>query len=278
MLTFNTLKNAAVLVLGLFLLTSCASKAEKAKSKKADLYFGAGTQSLMTQQYTDALTNLLKANKLKPNNSDILNNLGMAYYFKGETNLAIKTLNRSLEINSRNSDTKVNLASIYFKNGEYDRAEKLYKEVLSDLTYDKQARTYYNLGMLEVQARNNSVKAENYFKKSINEDDNYCPSYYQLGLLQYARKQFNPALSNFKEASMGSCFESPGPHYHQALVLIKLRRFDEARLKLDEVETRFKKSIFAVKARSKVLEIDELESKKATESHASRNVLETPEF
>jgi Tfp pilus assembly protein PilF len=272
------MKNAAVLVLALFVFTSCASKKDKMREKKADLYFGAGTQSLISGQYTDALTNLLKANKLKPNNSDVLNNLGMAYYFKGEKEIAVKMLKKSLEISKGNSDARNNLASIYYKAENYDQAEKLYKEVLSDLTYDKSARVYYNLGMLEVQARHNIVKAENYFKKSIKEDDNYCPAYHQLGVIQYGRRQYTPALNNFKEATMGSCYESPAPHYYQALTFIELKRFDEARLKLDEIDTKFKKSVYAVKARSKVLELDDIENRSKTESHASRNVLETPEF
>lgn len=278
MQSFNLMKSSVLLLLGLFLFTSCASKKDSLNSKQAELYFGAGTQSLMEKQYTEALKNLLKANELLPDRSEILNNLGMAYYFKGQKDLAIQTLKRSLEINKENSDARNNLGSIYYKEKRYDDAEKIYKEVLKDLTYDKQARTYFNLGLLEIEARRNMVGAENYFKKSIKEDDNYCPSYYQLGLIQYQRRQFNSALNNFKEASMGTCYDSPAPHYYQALTMIELRRFDEARIKLDEIDTRFKKSNFAVKARSKAIELNQIENRKSTESHASRNVLESPDF
>lgn len=278
MVSFNKMNISALLVLGLFLFTSCASREKEIRQKQADLYYGAGTQSLLDKQYTEALKNLIKANELSPNNSDILNNLGMAYYFKGEHDLAVQTLKKALEINQDNSDAKINLASIYFKQGNIDGAEKLYKQVLKDLTYDKQARTYFNLGILEMQGRKNLVAAENYFKKSIKEDDNYCPSYYHLGLIQYERRQFNSALNNFKEATMGTCVESAAPHWYQALSLIELRRYDEARMKLDEIDTRFKKSVHAVKARSKMIELNELQKNKSIESHASRNVLESPDF
>ena len=278
MLSFRIMKTSAMLVLGLFLFTSCASKQNDLKIKQAELYYGAGTQSLLDKQYTEALKNLMKADELHPDNSEILNNLGMAYFFKGEKNLAIKTLKRALEVDKDNSDAKTNLASLYFREGDLESSEKLYKQVLKDLTYDKQARTYFNLGLLELQGKKNTVAAENYFKKSIKEDDNYCPAYFQLGLLQYQRRQHNSALNNFKEATMGTCVESPAPHYYQALSLIELRRFDEARMKLDEIDTRFKKSAFAVKARSKMTEINQIEKRKSTESHASRNVLESPDF
>lgn len=271
------LRTLCLLVFSILVLTSCASKEATLKQRQADLYFGAGTQSLIDRQYTDALKNLLEANKLNPDSSEILNNLGMAYYFKGEHDLAVSHLKRSLELNENNSDARINLASIYFKDKDYDSAEKIYKQVLKDLTYDKQARTHYNLGMLSL-AKQNPVAAENHFKKSINEDDNYCPSYYQLGLIQYNRRQFNSSLRNFKEASMGSCYENAGPHYYQALTLVELKRYDDARVKLDEIDTRFKKSIFAVKARELAIDLQTIEKNKSTESHASRKVLESPDF
>ena len=277
MLSFNYIRTVSLMIAALFLMTSCASKKD-VKSKQAELYYGAGTQSLMQKQYTEALKNLIKANELDPNNSDILNNLGMAYYFKGEKEIAVKTLLRALEINKKNSDAKTNLASIFYKDGKVSEAEKMYKQVLKDLTYDKQARTLFNLGILELKAKGNTVSAENYFKKSIKEDDNYCPAYYHLGLLQFNRRQFNSALKNFREAAMGTCYESPAPHYYQALSLIELRRYEDARLKLDDIDTRFKKSAFAAKARAKSIEINELENRKSPESHASRNVLESPDF
>ncbi len=278
MLSWNFMKSTFFIILTLILVTSCASKSQELKEKQVGLYFGAGMQNLMDKQYTEALKNFLKANELDPNNSEILNNLGMSYYFKGEKDLAIKTLNKSLKINEDNSDAKVNLASIYFQEKRFEEAEKTYKKVLRDLTYDKQTRTYYNLGVLELNHKKDTRAAEAYFKKSIKEDDNYCPSYFQLGLIQYNRRQFKTALKNLKEASMGDCYESPAPHYYQALSMINLGRYDEARIKLDEIETHFKKSIFATKARAKALEISNIESRKTSESHASRKVLESPNF
>jgi type IV pilus assembly protein PilF len=263
-------------LLALLAIAACSSK--KDSESKASLYFAAGTQSLVERQYTEALQNLIKANNLEPNNPEILNNLGMAYYFKGETELAVRTLKRTIELDENNSDAKNNLASIYYKQGNVAAAEKLYRKVLRHLTYDKQARTLYNLGILELEARKNVAAAENLFRKAVAEDDNYCPAYFQLGLIHYNRRQFKAALKKFKDAAMGPCYESPGPHYHQALALIGLRRFTDARLKLDEIDTRFRDSSYAAQARRKSIEINELESREPLESHASRNVLESPEF
>src|SRR5665647_1123166 len=228
---------SSILACGLLILSSCASKKDSLNQKQANLYFGAGTQSLIDQKYTDALASLLKANELDPDNSQILNNLGMAYYFKGERDLAVTNLNQALKIDEKNSDARVNLASIYYKDGNYDQAEKIYKVVLQDLTYDKQARTLYNLGVMQLQVRKNMASAENYFLKSIKEDENYCPSHFQMGIIHYKQGSFNKALRNFKNASLGTCYESPASHYYQALTLTELHRYEDAHLKFAEIDT-----------------------------------------
>jgi tetratricopeptide (TPR) repeat protein len=269
---------SALFLVCLIVLSACSSTAEKTRKRQSELYFGAGTQSLMTQDYTNALTNLIKANKLDPNNPEILNNLGMAYYFKGEKNLCLKTLKKTLELDENNSDAKLNLASIYFQDGDLNHAEKLYKSVLKNLTYERQARTLYNLGILEIK-RNNITVAANYFDKAIKEDSNYCPAFYQLGLLNYNRNQFNTALKNFREATMGTCYESPAAHYHLGLTYRNLKRFNEARMKFDEIDARFKETEYAAMARKKTMELGEVENNALIEeTHASRKVLESPEF
>jgi type IV pilus assembly protein PilF len=275
LIRFITLSSALI---GTLIISSCSSSRNNLKIKQANLYFGAGTQSLISKDYTEALKNLLEANKLDPKNPEIINNLAMAYYFKGEKDLAIEHLNQCLKIDSSNSDARMNLGSIYFKDGLFKEAEALYKFVLKDLTYERQARTLYNLGILEMEAKQNSVAAENYFKKSIKEDDNYCPSYFQLGLIQYKRKQFQTALKSFKEATMGSCYDLPAPHYYQAQSLIGLRRYLDARIKFDEIETKFKKSIYAQKSRAKIIEINQFEKIENPESIASRKIMESSEF
>jgi Tfp pilus assembly protein PilF len=265
-----------ILLICMTALVACSSTAKKNK-EKSELYFGAGTQSLMSQDYTDALTNLIKANELDPENPEIINNLAMAYYFKGEQDLAIKSLKRSIEIKD-NSDAKVNLASIYFQNGDLKTAEKIYTNVLKDLTYDKQARTYYNLGLISMK-RSNTLQAENYFKKSVKEDNTYCPAYYQLGLINYSRRQYNQSLKNFKEATMGTCYDQPAAHYYQAMSLSALKRNHEAMMKFDEIDARFKETEYAELARKQIAIIQSTDSSTNTEEfHATRKMHGTPEF
>ncbi len=269
-----------LVIAGVFLsLLSCASRKDELNQKQALLYFGAGTQSLMTQNYTDALTNLIKADNLMPGNADIITNLGMAYYFKGEPNLAIKEINRALTINPDHSDARLNLASIYYKMGDISKAEQMYKTVLRDLTYDKQARTYFNLGVLEVEKRKNLAAAEKYFKLALKEDENYCPAFNQLGSIQLRRGQNNNAEKTFKEGTRGVCVEYPANYYSHALALIELRRLDDARIRLEEIDMRFKDSPYAKLAQAKQKEISTMgNSSKNPDIHAKNLNLASPEF
>ncbi|MES2528030.1 MAG: tetratricopeptide repeat protein [Bdellovibrionota bacterium] len=272
-------KNPMGLILTIVLagLVSCASK-PKEINKTAQIYFNAGTSSLMNKEYTEALTNMLKANELAPNNPDILNNLGMAYYFKGDTDLALKALTLSLKINPKNSDARTNLGSIYYQSGRFQEAETHYKEVLKDLTYDKQARTYYNLGIISLEQKKDPKQAETYFNLSLKEAEDYCPAHYKLGSIAFAKRDFNKAYRSFREATMGTCLNSAAAHYQQAMAMIELRRFSDARMKLDEVENRFKNSTYAVKARTKMLELDELQRQyKSIEASSPRKVT-SPEY
>lgn len=267
-------------LLAFAMLVGCSSKKAEIQDKQAMLYFSAGTQSLMTANYTDALKNLLQANEMAPDNADIITNLGMAYYFKGESVLAIKHLNRALELNPDQTDAKLNLASIHYKEGNINEAERIYKNVLQDLTYDKQARTYYNLALLESDKRKNYAAAEDYLKQALKEDENYCPAFHQLGLIQFRTKRYNTAEKTFFDGTRGVCLEFAANYYYHALTLIQLNRLEDARLRLDEIDVKFKDSKFAQLAHQKLKEISRMgaSTHSAPDTHASRKHLESPEF
>lgn len=246
---------SALFLFALLFLCSCSSKQKSLEERRAALYFGAGTQSLIDQKYTDALNSLLKANEYDPKNPEILNNLAMAYYFKGQTDLAINTIQETLKIAPNNSDAKTNLASIIYRQGEVDKAIALYKDVLKDLTYDKQARTYFNLAAIEINHFKNKRKGEEYLNLAIKEDENFCAAYTVIGKMYFERGNYRTALNNFRSAGMGTCFNDPIPHYLTALTLIKLNRFEDARIKLSEIDNRFTQTVYGIKARSLMQEI-----------------------
>lgn len=265
------------------ILISCSSGKRNeisTKDRKANIYYAQGTRNLLDKEYTKALKNLLEANSLRENDSRIHTNLGMAYYFKKNNQLALKHLHRAVELDKKNSDAKLNIATIYMDKARYGDAEKIYKEILNDLVYENQFRTYYNLGILELK-RNNITKAIEYFNSSTNVEENYCPAYFQLGKIYYKKNSYKKAMKMFIESSMGTCFENPEPHYMQALTLIKMKKYAEATIKLEEMIEKFAMTKYESIARRKLVQLNQFKKNeyqiKMRAQNYDRNIL-TPDF
>lgn len=259
----------------LFLVAGCATKPDIAKDKALDVHYGYGTDALMSKNYTDAITHLLKAVELAPENPEVHNNLGMAYYFKGEKASAERHIRKALVLDPKNTDARNNLASLRFETGDVAEAEALYKECLKDLTYEKQARVYFNLSLIE-QRRGNLAKTESYLRLSLKEDEGYCPSWFQLGQMDYKARRLKDALKNFREAGMGMCASDPAPLYWQGVILGEQGDTLSARMKFDELETRFPRTQYAAQAREQITRLNLHESSPAP--RAGRGGVTTPSY
>ncbi len=270
------MRSLAFVFLASIMLFSCASKPDKAVMKKADIHYTYGTEELFNKNYTQAISHLLKAAELDPDNDKIHNNLAMAYYFKDEKEMAIKHIKRALEINPKNTDSLVNLASLYFEEGDLQKAEKIYLDSLKDLTFEKHARTYYNLGLIEVK-RNNLAKGRTYLDKSLKQSEDFCPSWLQLGILDLKAKKPKDAAKKFHQARMGSCANDPAPLYWHGVALMESKEFLNARMKFDELETKFADSDYSRLAQQKLTEITLLENETSPKNY-SQSTLEDHSF
>ncbi|MFA6238937.1 MAG: tetratricopeptide repeat protein [Bacteriovorax sp.] len=248
--TLNSIKrhgSIGFILTTILFLTSCASTREPAEStteqKKAELYYSQGTNDLVKKNYSQALINLLKASEFDPKDSMIRNNLGMAYYFREQPELAEKQLLKAIELDSKNSDARVNLGSLYMEKKRLKEARAQYEIVLQDLTYQSQFRNYYNLAILALKEGDRGEAFELLFK-SVRERDDYCQAHFKLGELYTEEYKFKQALNSFQESSKGTCINEPAPQYQQALALINLGRFEEARIKLKTIIEKFPKTQF----------------------------------
>ena len=196
---------------------------------------------MVNKRYTKALEYLMKAEELNPDDSLIHNNLGMSYYFKGKPGRALVHLKKSVELNGRNSDARNNLAGIYLEQGDQEAARREYREVLKDLLYQGQYRTYYNLALLDLRQRRSASAMDN-LKKSLEDKGDYCPALYQLGLLEKERNNYLKALEYFQEGIKGSCYESPAPHLQLGVVWEELGEIGKAENKYRDVAKRFPKT------------------------------------
>ena len=223
----------------MMLLLSCASnKVKEAMADKAVIYYTHGTKYLVEKNYTKALRSLIEAHRLDANNSKINNNLGMTYFFKGDIKNAVNHLKMAIEGDAKNMDARNNLASLYLGQGDHDAALREYRVVEQDLSYEHQYRTLYNMGLVYEKKRQRE-KATEYFKKSYEENEQYCPVSFKLAFHAYEDKDYNKALPLFNRASMGLCVQHPAPHFYMAKTFLHLKEYLKAHMKFLEIQEKF---------------------------------------
>lgn len=221
---------------------SCSTTKELSPDqKKAEIYYGYGTNDLVNKDYTSALKNLLVAYELNPNDTKILNNLGMAYYFKKQYELAIKYLILSTKKDEKNADAFNNLASVYLTLGRFEEAEKEYLKITKNILYEHQYRVWYNLGLIK-EAQGFPREAYEFFQESVKINEFYCPAHFKIGEVSFAKQDYQNAMEHFVAATKGVCYEEPAPHYYQGLTFLKLKKDQEAKKKFLDVVQRFPKS------------------------------------
>jgi len=264
---------SSLVVMSIF--AGCASQGKKELTpaqKKAKLYFGQGTRDLVTKDYTKALSNLMEAVALDPENSEIHNNLGMAYFFKNSPSKAQAHIKRAIQLNNKNTDAKLNLATIYMNEGKLAQAEGLYNEILEDLTYGGQHRTHYNLGVIEL-SRKNQMAAKSQFNKSLGVNPNYCPAHYKLAEMSYSERNYISSLKQYKEASMGTCYNDPKPLHGQIKSLIQLKRYPDALAYLKDMQERFAMTKYESYARRAIMKVKAMQAKEdKTNQFYSKNL------
>ncbi len=273
-----------------FLATSCANNpsaefAEKSvEQKKAEIYYSQGTNDLVKKNYSQALVNLLKAKEFDSKDSLIRNNLGMAYYFREQPDLAEKELKEAISLDAKNTDAKANLGTIYMERNRIKEARALFDQAAQDLTYSNQFRNYYNLAILALK-EGDRAEAYEFLFKSIKEKDDYCQAHFKLGELYTEEYKFKQALDSFRESSKGTCVNEPAPHYQQALVLMNLSRFEEARAKFKLVIEKFPKTKFVALSNQQLKKLsNEIKEQSAnnknfqTEIIKESQTIESPNF
>jgi type IV pilus assembly protein PilF len=275
---------AFVLALAALFISSCSSNKisePSSEEKKADVYYGQGTNELVSKNYVQALLYLTKAKELNPKDSKIRTNLGMAYYFRDQPALAEEELKKAISLDDKNSDARLNLGSLYMEKNRDKEARALFEKVLKDLTFSNQFRNYYNLAILALK-EGDRREAFNYLNKSVAEREDYCAGNYKLGELYAEEFRYKQALDSFKNASKGTCVSEPAPHYQQAITLLNLNRNSEAKAKFLEIQEKFSATQYASMAGIQIKKINNSNEQSArstqTEKIDSNQSVETPNF
>lgn len=232
----------------LFFGNGCASQtAQNLKDKKGDIYFSAGTEALMAGNYAEALGSLQEAVRYMPNSAPAWNNLGLAFAGKGEDGRAEESLMRALKADPKFTDARANLGALQIKLKRRKEAEKNLKEVLKDLVYPRVAQTHYNLSVIYGEWRR-PLLAEQQLKLALKADDRYCSAWYQLGMIQKERGEYEKAGVSLEKSVEGQCFKNPRAHYEISALYLKTKETARAKSKLLDIIQLFPESDWARKA------------------------------
>ena len=106
-----------------------------------------------------------------------------------------------------------------------------------------------------------------YSLKSVKENENYCPSFFQLGLISNKKREFHQAVDYFKKASRGTCVNDPEPHYQQGMALLSLQEYQRALFKFKEIINTFPDTPQAIWSKRKLRSINITQMRNKRKSH-----------
>ncbi len=248
------LKKRATIVINLAVLlvvSGCSSAAKKKDAKLANIYLTAGASSLHKGNVSSAITNLKKSLEKAPKQPEALSNLGVAYFQKGRHKLAKKNLQKAIKIDKNFHDAKFNLALVYFSLKEDSLAERSFRAITAIPEYQRNFESYFYLG--ELYKRNGKPqKSHIAFRKSIEENEHFCPGWLRLGESHWRVGNKVESRSALEKATTGLCYPYIEGHYRLASVLVQLKNLDLARKKFKELIQRFPKSTWAKKSKGKL--------------------------
>lgn len=251
-------KASSIALLAIFLLSSCASSSknrELTKDERAQMYTEMAASDLNEGDATSALVYLKQALELKPNASEIHYLLALTYHRKNEMSLSIRSAQKAIQLSPDFSAAKNTLGKLYLDQGKLTEAEKYLKEAAQDLTYREAYIAKTNLGTLYYKKMNH-IEAERWFTKAIfDAGDAACMASYFRGQLYFESNQFNKANADFTRASKKSCAQFSDAHLALGKTYLRMKKYDQARAKLLEVQQLFPTSDAATKANDYLREI-----------------------
>lgn len=185
----------------------------EADSSNADVWFNIGVLSQRTNDLARAEAAYRKANELKPDDADTLRNLGVLLLEQGKEDEAVTLLEKMVGAYPASVEGKKALAAAYVKAGRLSDAVTQYREIvrlepqnadarlnladgLWNLGQTKDARFHYST-VLRSQPNNaranngiglwhllqsDARSAEAAFRRAMNADSRYLPSYNNLAI------------------------------------------------------------------------------------------------
>lgn len=159
-------------------LAGCAGPSAERK-KEADARMRMGVTFLDQRNLPMAMRELARAAELDPDNPEIEMTLGLAWQARGDSGKAEEHLRRAVALKPDYAEARNNLGIVLAGRKKWDDAVREFEAAAANPVYTTPERAYFNLGEV-YRAKGDREKAEAAYRKSVEADGRYAPSW--LGL------------------------------------------------------------------------------------------------
>jgi len=241
-------------IIGILLLCAACATTNEENERRGLLHLQAGTSSLSTGDYPNAMAELLKAEEMLPNNPVVQNNLGLAFFVRGKIKEAEEHFRKAVRELPKYTEARNNLGRALTELGKLNEAIKELKIAADDLTYPTPEKSYSNLGLAYFKKRD-FVKASEYFTKALQIQENSCSAMNFYGQTLYEQKKYTSAAESFDRAiTICKKEKFDEPYYFAGLSYMKAGQREQSVARLEELLQLFPKTAYQAKAQT-LLEI-----------------------
>ena len=154
------------------------------------------------KKYKSARLNLLKAMKIKEDDPGVHNLLGLLHLRENEKDKAAQAFLQAIEVDERYLPARLNLGSLFLEHGYFEKALEHFQIAEKLAPRDKELLNGIGVAY---RGLNDFDKSKKYFDEALDEDSNYAPALYNLGLLHYRSLNDRPkAVEYFKQYKKAS--------------------------------------------------------------------------
>ncbi len=192
-------KSIAPVVFSCCLAGCAASSPTKTQQYQADAIRRLGEAYMAEQNYTMALSELLKAEKLDPEDYMMHQDLGIVYMAKGELETAVSHLERALAIKPDFAPARNNLGAAYLAMENWDAAIDCFKLLTKDLLYATPHFPLANLGKAYYEKKE-FAQAEKYYRDALKMEPGFVNALYGLGRVYLSMGNVQKAAEYFQRS------------------------------------------------------------------------------
>lgn len=209
------------------------------KSERAHSLLELASAHIIEGDGAQALAALEESRQLVDSDSQTYYLFALAYNLKKQPQLAVQSARRAIQLNPNDSRSKNTLGRLLLDLQQYSEAEPYLREAAQDLQFSESYLAKANLGILYYR-KLMPQKAITYLSESISEGgDATCVAAYYRGMIFLEQQDAEKALQDFTRASRNLCSGVTEAHLAKGKALIRLKRFDQARAKMVEIQRLF---------------------------------------